>query len=995
MTMKYVKALCLLVCICLLIPTILSACHTPGGEAGTGDVETPCADTDPADDPSDDTSEAATDAPADVIFPDPEPVVKAYPDFSEYETIATEQAPEPEVVRVEGEDFSDRSMNYYFLPGSEFSGGKSFISQYDPKTMDDLWVEYAVTVEQGGVYDLTMLCTPSGQSWTCDYFISANGNKPETEVSQYKAVGSFECPTLNDNGVFKLMSVGTVTLNAGDNVIRITMDPNDGRDPSFGNKMVFFLDWLEVSIGGGKTGGETAAVSYGADLKDGEKDILAGAANVSVFDCRYPIRLDVSVNGDGKTEIPWSVKDFFGNVVYEGKLPVFKGKVTLTKCVNDHPTGYFTVKIGSTSFNYVVTPPLHTAAYEDSPFAMDFASYYLVKNADSVYDLSCAARLMGVTWVRERCDWATYESKQGVYDFSSTDAVYNAIHKAGLKNLAMLCASPAWATTSYKTGAKDTVSGMIGGFRDHQTDIYYMTKAMTEHYDGVVDAWELWNECDINGFAIEPAELYASWYKAASLGVMDAGVKNKPLISFGGLCQGPNTEYMSQLLQSNVLAYSHIFNYHQHCVFNGSFMDFVYNLMLYMNASLPAYTDTDKPIWVTEAGMRLDLQGGTGLPTADQLIGQAPYIVTSTVQSLSFGTDRHYWFVMSPYIENGGDFGTFSPALDPYPTVAAEAVMTYMLGKARYIGVPSDLPSACGGAIFDTGSGMTSVLWSENWLKKTTGKYTFASEYPVIRTDLMGNQTIIEPVDGMVTVGIDRYPCYVTYKKAPAYAAQSFPDRSYGELDIPESGRVILTPLFDNVSLANDKNNGVHIDPYTELKVRVLNLNDHEVTGSVSGSCPGLSVIGADDVTVPAMSEVVITVTVQVEAEGNLDAFLTLTGQFGKDGGTTVNVSRVYTDSSVRAGSVVCKTIRAAGKEYTPEKLPEVVFNYSDVQGRVVVFVNGVAYDGFTTAETETGGTVTVDTAKLGEGQFFVSVGVLREGGEYVFGWTWFTIAEN
>lgn len=988
--MKHIRTLCLILCVCLVIPTVLSACNTPGTSGNETGTIPGTAEADGTSDAA--TDEPGTDAPADVIFPDPAPVVKAYPDFAEYESVVVEEAPEPEVVRVEGEDYSDATLKGDKRSGKEWSGGKAYIVQYTPASMDDLWVEYTVTVEQGGAYDVSALITPSSQGWTCDYFISANGGDPETAVSSYVIGGTFECPTLGDNGVFRQMNLGKITLLPGENTVRVTIDPNDGRDvATLGAKVVLFLDWMEFSIGGGRTGGETFSVSYGAELLEGDdKDVLAGAANVSVFDCRYPIRFNVSANCDGKTEIPWSVKDFFGNTVYEGTLQNVKGKVTLTKCVIDHPTGYFTAKIGSTSIHYVVTPPLHTAAYADSPFAMDFAAYYLVKNTTSVYDLSCAARLMGVTWVRERCDWTTYEAKRGVYDFSSTDAVYDAIHRAGLKNLAMLCASPAWATTSYKASAQDTVSGMIGGFRDHQPDIYRMTRAMTEHYDGVVDAWELWNECDINGFAIEPAELYASWYKAASLGVMDADVKNKPLLSFGGLCQGPNTEYMSQLLQNDILKYSSIFNYHQHCVYNGSFMNFVYTLMLYMNASLPAYTDVDKPIWVTEAGMRLDLNGAA-LPTASQLVGQAPYIVTSTVQSLSYGTDRHYWFVMSPYIENGGDFGTFSPALDPYPTVAAEAVMTYMLGKARYIGVPSDLPSGCGGALFDTGSGMTSVLWSGNWTKKNT-KYTFASEYPVIRTDLMGNQVVIEPEDGVVTVNIDRNPCYVTYKKAPAFDAQSFPDRAYSELNVPESGRVILTPLFDNVSLVNDKNSGVHIGGYTELSVRVLNLNDHEVTGSVIGSCPGLSVIGAENVTVPAMDEVIVSVILQTETDDNIDAFLTLTGLFGKDGGTSKSVSRVYTDKSVRTGLVVCKSIRTEGRSYDAGTLPDVVFNYSDVQGEVVVFVNGTVYDDFTVEKTADGGSVTISAEGLGTGRFFVSVGVLREGGEYVFGWTYFTV---
>lgn len=57
----------------------------------------------------------------------------------------------------------------------------------------------------------------------------------------------------------------------------------------------------------------------------------------------------------------------------------------------------------------------------------------------------------------------------------------------------------------------------------------------------------------------------------------------------------------------------------------------------------------------------------TSTPSEKNLTDQAPYIVTFAVQSLSTGTDKHFWFVLAPYIENAGISAPSAPILSPTP----------------------------------------------------------------------------------------------------------------------------------------------------------------------------------------------------------------------------------------------------------------------------------------------------------------------------------------
>lgn len=886
-----------------------------------------------------------------------------FPDVAETESWVESPLYEPEVIRVEAEDYTETTISFSTIRGEEYGGGTMmYCVQEAPKQGWDYTyaVSYRVTAPHAGSYRLTLLGSDLQKDYTSDYFIDVNGERVLTPANKYTVLESFTCDF--DSGLFKVMDLGMLTLAEGENVITFTVDNDDSRISW--NRISFFLDYFKLAYESEDQPKAGVSASY-AVLPTGEgAENLLAARTVNVFDRRYPILLKAATQVKAGETARYTVTDYFGNIVYEGTAKASAdGWLSLDRTVKNHPTGYFLLTMGDMSLHYVVVSPATEDMPADSPFAMDFAAYYLVKDPEKVYALTGAARMAGVTWVRERADWKTYEPVKGQYDFTSTEEVYRAIDEAGMNLLVMLCSAPSWATDPLNPSA------MAGGFLTSQKDIYNTAKTMTAYYEGVVDAWELWNESDW-GFALETAELYTAWYKTAALGVYDANPN--ATISFGGLCQ-PHSEasdYMHLALLNDLLSYSSVFNYHAHVQQGATIPNFSRLPMVSTTyGTLNHYNTANTPVWLTEAGMWI---GGT--PTQSTLKAQAPYAVTSAVQSLSMGTDKHFWFILSPYRENGGDFGTFSEELQPYPSLAAQSTMTHVLGKGQYMGELCGMPVGAYGYVFDTGSRAASVLWAD----KTTS-YTFEAEMAVIITDLMGNQTLVKPEDGRITVELGVDPIFITYSEAPAYQDKETPAATPQPLQLDVGKRVIVYPEFVGYDIndSTTKQDGHKLGASAKVRLHIVNLNsDTAVSGRVDVQLEGFAVSGCEsDVTVPAMDEVILELTLQKTASEKVDAVLLCSGVFN-DCQTSRAAARVYSDTPVHNGALKLYKFRE-GKENDASVLESVSVKCGDHKGTAVAYVNGAE---ISTVSFEDG-VLTLDLSSLEEGRHTVMTGLVSSDG--------------
>ena len=860
----------------------------------------------------------------------------------------------------EAEDYDNATLPFIDLRGEEYSGGlmmQALTGQAPAQGWDMVYsADYTVNAPVAGRYRLVVLSSDLSKEYTSDYFVDVNGARQLEPAKSYTVLENFQAAF--DPGLFKVMELGTLQLEQGENKISFVLDNKDSQ--ASWDRISFFMDYFKLTYIAEDAPANGATLAYAVQPMGEDAQALLAAAGVNVLDSRYPLQLTAAAQATEAGEMRYTVTDYFGNTVYSGSTQVSEaGTVVLEKTIKDHPTGYFVLRMGDVEHSYVVLSDLGQTIPEDSPFAMDYASYYLVKDPDRAYAIACAARMAGVTWVRDRADWRTYEQSPGQYDFSSTEEVWRAIEKAGLNNLAMLCTTPAWASAA-------------GGFAGTQLEIYQTTKAMATYYKGLVDAWELWNESD-HGFAVETAELFAAWYKAAAMGVLDADPN--AILSFGGLCQpDANIDYMHMMFMNDVMDYSSIFNYHSHTPQGSDLPDFSrFEMVSGTFGSLAHYNTQNKPVWLTEAGMKIM----TETPGEKQKLEQAPYIVTSTLQSLAMGSEKHFWFILAPYLEVGGDFGTFGADFQPYPTLAAESTMTHVLGKAQYLGELYDLPDRSFGYVFYTGSRAVSVLWSQ---KKAV--YTIATEQPVILTDIMGNQTLVQPENGKITLKLTTDPVFVTYSQAPEYQNKQYPDAKIQPLQLGVGERVVLSPNFEGYDIndPNTKHDGHIVDDGSKILLYVNNFNDTPVTGRVSVTLEGFTVSGCEqEITVPAMSRVEVELTLHRTTDADVNTYVRFVGEFNGEQ-TSASVAHVHTNAPEKEQKVKFTNIRK-GEDYAADALSGIGVRLGSWEGDAVLYLNGsrwgtVAYDG-----TE----LTLDLTGLPEGRHTVVCGIQTPMEDFVY----------
>lgn len=910
-----------------------------------------------------------------------------YPDFEEYENKATENIAPPVYVpfdrRVEAEDYEEDLCTITWsnkVTGDEYSGGV-FMRLLSGATegWDHVYsVSYKVTVPAAGYYNVTALTSDIGQDYTSDYYVDVNGTR-QLNVNKTTAKQLEDINYSFDKGLFFVFELGNISLNEGENLITFVINNEDSKSGQ--NRLSFFFDYFTLTA----IKPEAADVSTPASIalavdvsKAQDGDVIAGSAAVNVFDQRFPLKLNFGYYFDEAGEITYTIKDYFGDTIYDGKLTGAKyDLVTVERTIKNHPTGYFTLTCGNQTFSYVVTPAYDTRTLESSPFAMDYASSYHNKDLTNCYNVTAAARLAGVTWVRERAGWNSYEPSKGNYVFTGTEQRFKTITSTGMNLLVDLCPAPTWATKN--EGYTGTTH--VGGFRDNQLEFYNMCKAMAAYYDGVVDAWELWNESD-HGFAVETAELFAAWYKAGALGVLDGDPD--AIVTFGGYCQpNSNTDYVHLSMLNDLLKYSTVYNYHSHLAQSSdyAFQSFISSMAHTAHASASLYNrDYLRPVWITEAGMRIDKM------VYKSYINQANYIITSTVQSLSIGTDMHYWFLLSPYMEAGGDFGTFSPSLEPYPALAAEAIMTKVLGKAEYLGKPMGLSDNGYGFTFYNGSRIVSVLWST----KAGDKYTIETNDPIIVTDMMGGETLMIPEGGKVQLRLSKNPIYVTYSTAPEYYEHDIADHKYETLTFTAGERVILSPEFENYDIndASIKLNGHLIHDGLTVNVRVSNFNSFAVTGTVSGTLMGFEVVGGDKaITVEPYSEKFVTLTLKKTGSEPVNSYIVFSGTFNGEE-TSLSSAHVYTEGALDKGKITIPEI-APGKYTTKATLSSLTatLEEADAPGTPLILVNDKVYENYTYENR----TFTIDFSTLEAGKYTVIIAVETDGGDYIFRYFIFT----
>ncbi len=155
------------------------------------------------------------------------------------------------------------------------------------------------------------------------------------------------------------------------------------------------------------------------------------------------------------------------NLIYAGQ----------TLLVSGDPVGN-TANTGSeTSDTPQDAPPVQISV------SFDYGIYLDTYTQDAAQAVSQVQQL-GVNWVRLDVRWRDIESAQGQPDFARLDPLVQGFDQAGFNILLTVSAAPSWARSSQGEDGPPDDPAVFAGF---------MT-ALSTHYQGVVDAYQIWNE---------------------------------------------------------------------------------------------------------------------------------------------------------------------------------------------------------------------------------------------------------------------------------------------------------------------------------------------------------------------------------------------------------------------------------------------------------------------------------------------------------------------
>lgn len=787
------------------------------------------------------------------------------------------------IVRVEGEDRISDTISGSVDESEAYSGGKALKSNFKRDDSVTKRVDLSVTVPETGTYSLTALVS-TWKRLNCAYFdIYVNGSYVYAAADNVLSEQS-----VSGKASMRNLELTPISLRKGENTVSFVLQNS--------NRLAFVLDYIELQPNQTPTASGTIGYTS-TPTGDYSKQGIA-AAEIDVFTGSWDMTASLTISSFASTEaeaadVSVQIVDYYGNIVFEDSVkPVF-GSYKYTADLGKHPTGHFTLRAtanGKTicSKEYAVLPPVEDRDLElDSPFASDFASYHILADRPEIVgNYAAVAKLTGVSVLRERLDWIYTEWTQGGYDFSRSDSFYGSITEMGLDILPFISNAPRWVTD---TGNKIFMHAL--------SDVYTYSKKVAEKYADISKALEIWNETDY--FTYVPADMYASFYKAAALGVVDSGTSLPKMI--GGLCEPiDKNPYLNILYQNEVFDYSDAFNWHYH-IYEKTERPVTEFIDGTKAGQFTNYANTylkTLPSWCTEAGIKLyPTPSGSDLSYAQQKI-QANYMVTSACQSLAAGTDKHFWFILGNMPEDTGWFGSFGSKDQPFASVVTEAVMTQTLGKGIYKGELNSLPSGVEGHVINNGTDDVLVLWSSYGTD-----VALSSSGNVLKTSVVGDREILKPTNGKITVSVSPEPVFITVdgcadasiytatENEPAKAITAKTDFSVGE-------RVVMTQIWydltDTDAYLAARDNGYIVSAEgNTITLKLVNFNDFEVSGTVSGSADGYTVKGSGEtITIPAMSETEVTFTITPNG-GTGSTYLTFEGVFNGSE-TSKSVSRIY-----------------------------------------------------------------------------------------------------
>lgn len=316
-----------------------------------------------------------------------------------------------------------------------------------------------------------------------------------------------------------------------------------------------------------------------------------------------------------------------------------------------------------------IVEPLKAPTPADSPICVDAAMSWLARDGVQRDTLARLASLAGVNWIRDRLRWRdiqpkpTYLRHSTVYDAAAVNQ-----HRFGLRVLQVFHDTPPWAA-GYET---------VSRFPRDLRHAYRFCRAMAERYGHFVEAWEPWNEANIELFGGHTVDEMCAYQKAAWLGFKDGNPN--AIVGWNVSAGVPAKAQTRGVLLNETAAYFDTYNIHT----------YDWPSSYFENWKPVREAASGKPLWITESDRGTPY--ATGGPEYEQdpvhEIRKAEFMAQSYASSLYAGAERHFHFILGHYVEthHGVQFGLLRRDLTPRPAYAALAALGRLLAGAECLG---------------------------------------------------------------------------------------------------------------------------------------------------------------------------------------------------------------------------------------------------------------------------------------------------------------------
>lgn len=473
------------------------------------------------------------------------------------------------------------------------------------------------------------------------------------------------------------------------------------------------------------------ATIYAQDTSMNSKiAIVPGDENryaLTLFEEGMPVRIRFTAGG-AAAAVRCAVSDFWGTVVWKSDAPVVNGMVIIAPEIRN--TGWYRIDITSPqgeAFVFDVTTTATNGLFSgktpaDNEQCMTFAimprpvagkglisihTGITVFGEERYAALIEALRLTHAPWAREGFSWSKMQAKpeKTEWKMNVNGSVWDwdkSIARIADENVRISVynhSSPAWSRPT-------TVQNTDTQLPDDLFSAYRFMKEAADRFEGIVPAWELWNEPDISHFSKSTPDQYAAFLKASALGLMAA--KKRPLVLNGAFARDVSRGYIALMLDNGVVPYIDRYNFHTYSPLEKN----VFAESVDAHLDLLRDRAIDMPVWITETGRAYSR--GISPPFNDATRMQVDYLMRASTIAFARGIDEFFWFLLRPFYSPASkgivQFGLLRKDLTPYPVYVSLAVYNTVMAGAEYAGV-----SRHGDAeihVFQTPRGRNAVAWS-------------------------------------------------------------------------------------------------------------------------------------------------------------------------------------------------------------------------------------------------------------------------------------------